>query len=113
MTFKDQMATDLDNVFFNDTEFADDAVYNSNDGTIVDKAMKVILDLSADLGGTDYGVADLVSITLKLADVPRPAVYDKIAIASTTYTIVNSIGGSGGAVTVAAETDRRQTVGGL
>ena len=49
MTFKTQMATDIENVFFNDTEFADDGIYNSSDGSIVDLAIKVILDLGTDL----------------------------------------------------------------
>jgi len=108
MTFKTQMAVDVENVFFNNAEFADDGVYNSADGTIVDKAIKVILDLGADLGGTDYGVADLVSITLKLVDVPRPLIYDTVVINSKTYTLGQRISGGGEVVTMTAEEDARQ-----
>ena len=93
MTFKAQMATDVNNVFFNDTEFADDGIYNSSDGSIVDLAIKVILDLGADLGSTDYGVAELVAISLKTSDVARPAVYDTVEIDDTVYMIINSSGG--------------------
>ena len=110
MTFKTQMAVDVSNVFFNDTEFADDGVYNSADATIVNKAIKVILDLGADLGGTDYGVADLVSVTLKLVDVPRPAIYDtwKSDASGIVYTLGQRIGGGGEVVTMTAEEDARQ-----
>ena len=113
MTFKTQMATDVENVFFNDTEFADDGIYNSSDGTIVDLAIKVILDLGSDLGSTEYGVADLVSITLKTSDVPEPAVYDTVMINSVSYKIGQRIGGAGGVVTVTAEADERMAPQGL
>ena len=112
MTFKSQLANDIETVYFNDAEFADDAIYNSHDSSIVDKAIKVILDLGADLGGTDYGAAEMVSIVLKLIDIPRPAIYDNIVINGTSYTIKQSTGGAGGVVTVTAETDRRQVPSG-
>ena len=113
MTFKEQLANDVDKVFLCTDEFADDAVYNSHDGTIVDKAIKVILDLDVDLGGTAYGVAEMVSISLSTADIPRPAIYDTILIDGTTYTVTQSIDGAVGMITVTCETDRRQTAGAL
>jgi hypothetical protein len=107
MTLKAQIEAD-NAIFFNENEFAVAAVYNSHDGTIVSASISVIIDLDADLGGTDFGAAEYASVWLKLSDVPRPAIYDKLTIGAREYTVRTRAAGAQGVVRVMCQADQRQ-----
>lgn len=93
MTLKTTMAADIESIFFNTDELADNAVYNSKDGTIVAKAIKVIIDFGANLGQTDGGLADIVQLILKKSDIDNPSIYDTITIGSVVYTVRQRLNG--------------------
>ena len=107
MTLATQIVSD-NSIFFNNDDFAVAAKYSSKDGSIVSASISVILDLEVDLGGTDYGMAEMASVWLKASDVPNPAIYDEITIGGTVYIVRTRARGAGGVLQVMVESDRRQ-----
>lgn len=107
MTLKSLMVSDLDSVFFNTNDFADSAIYNSKDGTISNKAIKIIIDNNIALSDANYGMNEIATITLKKSDVDLPKIYDTITAGTTIYTVRQRISGDGYVWVVAVETDQR------
>lgn len=111
MTLKAQIASDIDAVFLNTDEFAIDAVYNSKDGTIVDKDIKVIREQLVNLQQTDYGAAGMESFLIAESDIPDPVIYDTITVGTDVYTVRNRVNGSDGTWSVMCHVDQRQSPG--
>ena len=100
-TFKDQMAIDLDNVFFNTDEFAVEVIYTPQSGG-PGQTIKAIVDYDVDQNsqgiksdgyehiltcernirsvfGTGI-IRNVATVTVKITDVPEPRYRDKIEI---------------------------------
>lgn len=107
MTLKSLMNSDIENIFFNTNEFADSAIYNSKDGTISHKAIKVVIDNNIALSDANYGMNEIATITLKKTDVNLPKIYDTITVDTTIYTVRQRISGDGYVWVLAVETDQR------
>lgn len=107
MTLKTVMAADIENVFFNTDEFADDAIYNSKDGSIVNKAIKIIEDLSANLGQTDGGLANLSQHKIKKSDIPNPSIYDTVTKDGVVYAVRQRLNGDNYEWNIILESDMR------
>lgn len=106
-TLKEQILSDLD-IIFNTDEFADNATYTSKDGTIISKAIKIIVDFGADLSRTEYGSADFVQIRVKKSDIPNPSVYDTLILNGITYTVRQRLNGDNYIWNLITEADQRQ-----
>ena len=71
MTFKEQLATDMD-VFFNPDEFGEAAVYNGVDITVVEA------DASERSSGIPGFVTPVFAVYVKASDVARPKAGDAV-----------------------------------
>lgn len=107
MTLKSLMVSDLDSVFFNTNEFADSAVYNSKDGAISNKAIKIIIDYNVNPQATEYGTAEMATIHVKRSDVSRPEIYDTIIFDEIEFVVRQKISGGDVAV-LSCEASKRQ-----
>ncbi|WP_024333116.1 head-tail joining protein [Desulfotignum balticum] len=90
MTFKEQMADDLKNVFYNSDEFADPSVYTPVSGSVVDPCpVMVDHDVLIQADGYDVNMATLgTTVTAMVSDVGKPARGDTFAMESgTVYTV--------------------------
>ena len=83
VTFKEQMAMDLENVFYNTAEFAEQVIYD--DGAS-QKNIKAVVDYGGDGENSN---ADHATITVKKSDVPAPVYRQKFIIAGETWHIVS------------------------
>lgn len=108
MTLKSQIELDITNVFFNMSEFAYKAVYNSSSSNIVDKDILVVIEYEDDLELTSSGQAAEARISLKTSDVPRPSIYDTITIDGIVYTVRETVRRGFGMVTAVCNYDERQ-----
>jgi hypothetical protein len=92
MSLKDHMAADLDNVFFNDTEFTDSATFTGMSGPI---EISVYFDTEDDVvfdgrGDLDSNVsASVPSVTCKSADVADAKHGDMIVVNAITYYVID------------------------
>ena len=95
MNFKDQLAKDLDDVFFNDTEFTDTATlngsslsvyFNEEDDVVFSKASDLDSDVSA----------SIPSVTCKSSDVISAENGDEVIVNNITYFIIDIEPSSGG-----------------
>lgn len=107
-TFRDMLTADTQEVFLNTDDFAIDATYTSADGTIIDKAIKVLSQPESKLNPTDYGASATEMFTVSKTDVPDPVIYDKIAMDGTTYTVRSRITGNHYMWRLICDTDQRQ-----
>ena len=100
MTFKDQLATDLETVFFNADEFAISANYNGTD----------ILAIEADSFLTSTGIPGVTqpirSIMVRQADVATVKVGDKVVIDGQTWHVGPGPALDGGVWTVTLNAQR-------
>ncbi len=106
MSFRDQVATDLANVFFNTDEFAESVVYCPETGVEIDA--KAIVDIGDALDPDAFGGAPASVARIHifgLTDEPRPN--DIVRCASQNWRIVNSLSSSDGVWVVAAVKDER------
>ena len=89
MTFKEQMAKDLNQVFFNTEEFADKAVYTPVSGDPVSCDVVVNHDALIQADGYDLSMATLgTTVTAMVADVGTVNRGDIFTMAdSTVYTV--------------------------
>jgi len=86
MTFKDQLAVDLNNVFFNTDEFATPAVYTPTTG--IAKTINVIFNKEyAEIIGMS---ASRITCLCKTADITGAVPRETIVIEGTTYKIKES-----------------------
>lgn len=92
MSLKDQMVSDLDNIFFNDTEFTDSATFTGMFGPI---EISVYFDTEDDVvfdgrGDLDSNVsASVPSVTCKSADVADAEYGDSVVVNSITYYVID------------------------
>lgn len=92
MSFKDQLSKDLDDVFFNDTEFTDPATFTGIAGPVL---ISVYFDEEDDVvfsgrGDLDSDVsASVPSVTCKSADVTDAEHGDTVEVNSTTYYVID------------------------
>jgi hypothetical protein len=107
MSFINQVKNDIENVFFNSTEFAVAASYTSHDGTI-DKNILIVPVNNVDLTVVEQGQVAQATITIKSADVERPKRYDTITTADTVYTVERIIQRVMGYITLSCKFDERQ-----
>ena len=100
MTFKEQIATDLETVFFNADEFAISATYNDTD----------ILGIEADSFHTSTGIPGVTqpirSIMVLQADVANVKVGDKVVIDEQTWHVGPGPALDGGVWTVTLNRER-------
>jgi hypothetical protein len=104
MTFAQMLATDLDAVYFNVSEFAQTITYNT-------AQIRAVVTYGEDLtvirtGGSD-AIAAECTITVRVADVASPAYRDTAVIAGVTYMVERIIAGDGAVWTIALTTDAR------
>lgn len=105
------MIADVESIFFNVDDFATSAVYSSHDGDIASATITIIFDTTSDLGGTDYGMAEMAEASIKLSDVPNPKIYDKLTVDGVVYTVRMKTKSVAGVASVLLEADQRQKGG--
>ena len=89
-TFKEQMTEDLKTVFYNNSEFADSAVFTPLSGIPVPCDVIVDHDVLIQADGYDVNMATLgTTVTAQVSDVGKPARGDTFAIndSGTVYTV--------------------------
>lgn len=106
MTFKDQVQSDLSNVFFSTSEFAESVTYCPENG--VEYEATAVIDIGdamdPDAFGGNPASAAKIEI-LGMADDPEPN--DIIRFASSTWRVIRGLACSDGVWTVAAVRDER------
>lgn len=86
MTFKTQLQSDLDGVFFNDDEFSTEATYDGN-------SISVILDYNQDLIEGNPGQYAAGTIWCKKSEVADPQRYQTITVDGVAWRIDDVIAG--------------------
>lgn len=88
-TFKEQMAKDLADVFYNHAEFAEPAVYAPVSGEAVPCNVIVDHDVLIQADGYDASMATLgTTVTAQVSDVGKPARGDTVTLETgTVYTV--------------------------
>lgn len=72
MTFKEQIAADLENIFFNQDEFAESAVYAGVSVPVIETSLA---EMNTSVPGFTL---PMFSILVSAADVPRPKAGDAV-----------------------------------
>ena len=101
MSFKDNLASDLDHVFFNIDEFADEVSHTSGSylGIFVSKS-------EVELDGV---VVYVPSVTLKASDSAKVSTGDNITVAGKEYVVIDRAAAHTDTETLYLSTDSRRT----
>ena len=89
MGFKEQLKADVSGVFLNVEEFAVPVVYDSEDGTIIAKAINAIKHEKENEQFADVGASNRAIWLISAVDIEMPEVYDTITYKSVIYTVVS------------------------
>ena len=100
MAFKDDLANDLQNIFFNTEEFAELVDYNGN-------SIKAIVDFSTDLNYATPNVYAIASVLIKKIDMPEPIIGDTVTIGGILWVVFQILQGSGDTWLVQVRKDER------
>ncbi len=86
MTFKDDLENDLNDVFFNENEFAVGAVYIAKEPQ-QQYAISVIIDEINDPNESGNAISAQAEIWIKTFDIPNPKHLDEVVIDSVTWRV--------------------------
>jgi len=85
MTFKAQLAKDVENVFFNTDEGANTVVYQPKTGGNI--TVDALIEYETVLDTDGYGASEVGTIMVKRSDVEKPTYGDKIVISGYYWTV--------------------------
>jgi len=106
MSFKDQLQTDLTNVFFSTSEFAESVTYCPESGVEYDA--KAIIDIGDAMDPNAFGSNPAATAKIELLGLQKdPEPNDIIRFSSSTWRIVRGLACSDGVWTVASVRDER------
>ena len=106
--YRDQLALDISNIL--SEGFVDvAATYDSHDGSIAGKSVKIGIDRKDRLQPTGSGAAEAATITVEGADIPAPTIYDTLTETETgqEWMIMRRTGGNGVFWLLECYSDRR------
>lgn len=102
MTLKTDITADLDDVFFDTDEFAEEITYNG-------ASINAIVEYGVNLTHGETAAAQ-AQILVKKADVSAPQPRDTVVIGSTTYTVQSTLKGDGYTWTLNLVTNSRPRI---
>jgi len=105
VTFKDQLQDDLENVFFNSGEFADDATYTTFEG--VSTAIHTIFSSAGDFISVEPGQAMAASFQVMKSEIASPKIHDSIVRNGETWRITDIPTGEGDVWQISARREER------
>lgn len=108
MTFKTQMAADMQNVFTNSDEFGDVAIY-ANVAGVTTADVPIVIAKGTNFQEMGYHGGQAATIVIPTANVAAPEIGGTLTVGSEVYRIDQIANQDSAATTVTCALDQRQT----
>lgn len=92
MTFKEQLISDLDDMF-DEEVFADTCHYTPSGGVGVD--ISCIFDYDENVGESPLGKAEFAHVLIRKDEIPTPGNYDSLVYAGVEWRVLSVLSGDG------------------